>query len=312
MNTELDHPRVLELLPLYVTGALEPEELLAVDAYLQRHHELLDQLAALEAVMVRVAQSTPTAPLPNDGRARLLTRVQQSLSAPVTPAPASSSPQAVSRPASQWDNLRSRFWRRAGSGPLSPAPPDSGQEPPRLGWLPRLGWAVAATALVLALVLSGVTLFQQNQLGALRTTVARLMTENDELRQVNQQLQQELQQGQSQLALLLNAERSIVLAGTELAPQASGAFYLRAGEGIVVVNGLAPLPEDQTYQLWLVPPGGTPTSVALLPGQGDEVVSTVAVPPELRNFTIVDVSIEPTGGSAAITKEAIVLRGVLN
>jgi anti-sigma-K factor RskA len=103
------------------------------------------------------------------------------------------------------------------------------------------------------------------------------------------------------------------LGGTALAPGAQGAFYLSDDEGVVVLSGLEPLPADQTYQLWLVPPDGTPTSVGLLPVEtGGLYTLTVAVPAELRNFAIVDVSIEQAGGSPAITKEAIVLRGVLN
>ena len=134
-----------------------------------------------------------------------------------------------------------------------------------------------------------------------------------ERRQQNAVLEEQWRASQNQLALYLNADRSVALGGTDLAPGAQGAFYLSDDQGVVVVSGLEPLPADQTYQLWLVPPDGTPTSVGVLPvGTGGLYTQTVSVPADLRNFAIVDVSIEQAGGSPAITKEAIVLRGVLN
>lgn len=289
MNTALDRKRVTELLPLYVIGALEADELLAIEAYLQQHPAMLEQLTALEAALAHIVQSLPTTPLPAEARARLLTRVNSD---------AGHATQARARlPVTYQHPLRRR---RQGSAP---------SQPPILGRAnggARLGWLAAAGGLLLVLLLLGLNLLQQSRITALSAEVVHL-------RAVNQQMAQQLQGQTQQLALFLAADRNVALGGTALAPAAQGAFYLSDAEGIVVLRGLAPLPADRTYQLWLVPPNGVPTSVALLPVQSPDLVAqTVRVPPALRNFAIVDVSIEQAGGSPAITKETIVLRGTIN
>lgn len=294
MNTALDRKRVTELLPLYVIGALEADELLAIEAYLQQHPAMLEQLTALEAALAHIVQSLPTTPLPAEARARLLTRVNSD---------AGHATQARARlPVTYQHPLR----RRQGSAQSQLANPS---QPPILGRAnggARLGWLAAAGGLLLVLLLLGLNLLQQSRITALSAEVVHL-------RAVNQQMAQQLQGQTQQLALFLAADRNVALGGTALAPAAQGAFYLSDAEGIVVLRGLAPLPADRTYQLWLVPPNGVPTSVALLPVQSPDLVAqTVRVPPALRNFAIVDVSIEQAGGSPAITKETIVLRGTIN
>jgi anti-sigma-K factor RskA len=177
----------------------------------------------------------------------------------------------------------------------------------RSGWRAGLnGWALAASA-VLALLLVSAYAFQ------LRGQVAQLNAEAGTLRQANQQLQQQLQTHQEWLAYFSDADRSVALGGTAQATGASGAFALAGDQGTFVLRGLPPLPPDQTYQLWLVPPGGTPTSVGLaMVGADGTAMVTVPVPAELRGFAIADVSVEPAGGSPQITKATIVLRGTVS
>ncbi|MBC8075345.1 MAG: hypothetical protein H7Y32_04660, partial [Chloroflexales bacterium] len=76
MNTEHTYVEMVELLPLYALGTLEPEEMQAVERYLGAHPELAAQLRELEEGIAYLAHSTPTAPLPADAKARLLARVQ--------------------------------------------------------------------------------------------------------------------------------------------------------------------------------------------------------------------------------------------
>lgn len=305
MNTALDRNRVTELLPLYVIGALEAEEMLAIEAYLPQHPDLQERLAALEAVLAQIVQSIPTAPLPTDARTRLLARVQGDI-ASTTPVDArNAATQAGAQPPISYQHPLRRLRRRQSSAP-PPINPPQWQRMGRATGVARLGWLAAAVCLLLAFSLLGLNLLQQSRITALSAEVVRL-------REVNQHIEQQLQGQTQQLALFLAAERNVALAGTALAPEAQGAFYLSEAEGIVVLRGLAPLPVDRTYQLWLVPPNGVPTSVALLPVQTPDLVAqTVRVPPALRNFAIVDVSIEQAGGSPAITKETIVLRGTIH
>lgn len=306
MNSALDRNRVTELLPLYVIGALEAEEMLAIEAYLQQHPDWQERLAALEAVLAQIVQSVPTAPLPTDARTRLLARVQGDI-ASTTPVDArNAATQAGAQPPISYQHPLRRLRRRQSSPPPPPINSPQWQRMGRATGVARLGWLAGAFSLLLTFLLLGLTLLQQSRITALSAEVVRL-------RELNQQIEQQLEGQTQQLALFLAAERNVALVGTALAPEAQGAFYLSDAEGIVVLRGLTPLPADRTYQLWLVPPNGVPTSVAILPLQTlDLVAQTVLVPPALRNFAIVDVSIEQAGGSPAITKETIVLRGTIH
>jgi len=281
-HTQLDRNHIAELLPLYVSGALDADEMLAIKASLQSQPDLLERLAVLEEVMVHVAQSAPMAPLPSDARVRLLTRVRADLARFPTQAGDSSADKARPMPHAGYQNPLLRRRERRIAEPL-PAIPAQRETAPRSPWAARLRWVAIAACLLFAFAMLGVNFFQQGRIRELSAEVVHLTAEVTGLREVNQQIEQQLQERANQLALFMEAERSVALAGTDLAPTAQGAFYLSSDEGIVVLSGLEPLPADRAYQLWLVPPDGTPTSVALLSVPANDLVSqTVMVP---VNFT---------------------------
>lgn len=263
MSGKLTNQQILELLPLYALGALEPAEMLDIAEYLEQHPDLQQRFHELDDAAQQLAYAAPALVPSHTNRDQLLARVQRDLQ----PAPAAEIDRAPSPPVPA---ARRR-----------PAPSR---------------WAYAAACLTLLLALLGAYTLQ------LQGQVARLS-------QNNQQLQQQLQLQNEQVALIADADTSVALAGTENAPTASGVFYEDNGRGVFVIRGLSVLPEGQTYQLWLVPPGGTPTSVGLLAVADDTATATVDVPPGLRRYAIVDVSIEPAGGSPAINTQTIVLRG---
>jgi anti-sigma-K factor RskA len=278
MSTELTYSQVEELLPAYALGALEPEELLAVDTYVRRHPELEARLHALEEAAAQLAYAAPDAALPPHARQRMLTRARADMAAPVS--------------------------SRRTNSPAPPEPaagPQLGKPPARrrfsLAGLSR--WAAfgaAAAAVVLALYVGQVQA-QLNNLNQQISTMHDTVVALSEQVRVNQEV----------IALL--ADRGVELAGTPQAPGASAEFYLAGDKGTLVARGLAPLPAVQTYQLWLVI-DGKPTPFGVFQAQaGQSAVLTVVVPPSARGFAIVDVSIEPAGGSQQITKETIVLRG---
>lgn len=76
MSTERTYIEMVELLPLYALGTLEPEEMLAVERYVSTHPELAAPLRELEDGIAYLAHSAPAALLPADAKARLLARVQ--------------------------------------------------------------------------------------------------------------------------------------------------------------------------------------------------------------------------------------------
>jgi TolA-binding protein len=147
------------------------------------------------------------------------------------------------------------------------------------------------------------------QIVDLQGRLAEAQRANEELQQINGSLQQQLQQQARRVAILTNPDQSITLAATDPLMAANGNFYRLGEEAVLVLRGLEPLPEGQTYQLWLLPPGGGASIPADLIEVADSSTQTVtvAVAPEYTNLTGVGVSIEPAGGSLEPT--TIVLLG---
>jgi anti-sigma-K factor RskA len=120
-----------------------------------------------------------------------------------------------------------------------------------------------------------------------------------------------VQTNQELLALIAgtNPKRVIHLPGTKESPDAAGTFFMSGDErGVLVLQGLKPLPAAQTYQLWLISSEGAPASAGLLGVQpGGSTWLPVAVPARARNFVAVGVSIEPIDGSPAPTGPLVLL-----
>jgi len=282
MSTELTYNQVVELLPVYVVGALDSDEMLAVDNYLQTHPNLLPRLRELEETTGWLIYAAPDAPLPADHKKQMLSLIRADLAAQPTPQKKSemktgretSPPPGRTIRFSDWWSV---FWRRS---------------------------LTAAGTVLALLILSFYMSRVQTQLGQANAQIA---TMHDAV----VQLQHEAQQNRQLLALLANPNQSVPLAGTEEEPDAHGAFYRSGDQGVFVVGDLPPLPPEQIYQLWLVV-NGEPRSVGLLEGLDPEIPNflIIPVPTELHEFTIVDVSVEPAGGSPTLLGP-VVLRGVI-
>ncbi len=97
------------------------------------------------------------------------------------------------------------------------------------------------------------------------------------------------------------------LAGTDVAPGATGTLVLSVDgtHGTLVVDGLTPLDENQAYQLWLIKDGKR-TDGGLIPinrnGYGALWVSS---PEPLSNYQSFGVTVEPAGGSPGPTGEKV-------
>lgn len=276
MDPELTREEIIEMLPAYVLGALEPDEMLAVEAYLEQHHDLLPRLHSAAEAAAQLAYLAPATPLPNEAGDRLMRRIRADLRLASTSKAASKG---------WWFTLRHWF------SPLN-------------GWTVAAG---AATAALLVMVLyMGQTQSRLNRLTVeveeLHATVHQLQTANSQLEQTNQGLQQQLQSDQARLAFIANAnpQRSLQVPGTEAAPQAKGTLYVgNSDQALLLVQGLEPLPGDQTYQLWVASTGqAQPVSAGLVilePAPANWI--PITLPPGVSDLNVVGLSIEPVGGS---------------
>jgi hypothetical protein len=295
----LTREEILELLPAFVVGALDPDEMLAVDEYLQTHPEMMARLHELEVTAATLAYAAPPQPLPKPLLSKVMKRAQASLppkSQPLTAAPARSTAGRVA-PAQLAPQQREpagfgAWWRTRGAFALSLA-------------------GTALLALVLAFALAQ-TVIQvdalRRQVMALNQQIVSIQSENSLLRDQNIRLQEELDANQSQLASLAGATEAIALGGTDAAPQASGMLFVNETQGTLVLHNLSGLEPSQTYQLWLIPPDGAPVPAGLL-GQAGGPVETISLqlPSTLDGVAAVGVSVEPPGGSPAPTGPIVLL-----
>jgi anti-sigma-K factor RskA len=68
-------------------------------------------------------------------------------------------------------------------------------------------------------------------------------------------------------------------------------------QAVLTVKGLAALPSTEAYEVWLIPPRGSPKGVAFLsPGLGDGPWTAV-VPGSLAGYKSIAATVEPAGGS---------------
>ncbi len=261
MSPALTRDQALDLLPLYVLGALEPGDAQSLEAYLQSHPDFLAQLRSAEDVAAFLPHAAPEASLPRDAKRRLMTRISADLARPAT---------AEAVPPRK--RARDRGWRAG---------------------LAR--WTAQAAGALVVLVLIG--LYAVRLQAQLNQTSAELAT----MRQAVGAIQQHL-------GVIASADRIVRLLGTEEAPTAGGNLHISGDKGVMVLLGLAPLPETQSYQLWLVVEG-QPRSAGLFAAKPDAAtVVDILVSPDAQTFTAVEVTVEPAGGSPTL-QGPVVLRG---
>ena len=106
--------------------------------------------------------------------------------------------------------------------------------------------------------------------------------------------------------------RAIPLNATDKAPGATGFVIVGANgrNGAVVVDGLPPLDEDRQYQVWLVRDGERTSGAVFSTDEESYGGMRIKAPGSLLEYSAVDVTIEPAGGSPQPTG-AVVLGGPL-
>ncbi|MCI0551318.1 MAG: anti-sigma factor [Anaerolineae bacterium] len=272
MSAKLNYDQVVELLPAYVLGTLEPDEMLAVDAYLQTDSRLEARLRELEQAAAQLAYAAPHSPLPADAKPQLLARIHADLAQ--QPAPDSAS---AHQPVGHVSQPRAR---------LQPVRPDE-RPARREGWLDGLRRQALGFGALVALLVLGLYVIQlQTRLNAAAT---QLETTQNAVAAI-----------QLHLGVIASAEQIVRLNGTDTASEVVGNFYITGEEGVIVLKGLTPLPESQTYQLWLVV-DGQPISAGLFAAKPNAAsVWDVVVSPQMQNFTAVEISMEPAGGSPTL------------
>ncbi|MFN8487333.1 MAG: anti-sigma factor [Caldilineaceae bacterium] len=216
----LSDAEVNELLPGFVLGALEPDEMLAVAEYVNQHQELQARVAELEAATAQLAYTAPYAPLPARAKQQLLQRAQADA--------AHQSAEALQRTEARSNRLAptNALLRKSTASPalfpprprpgagqgVRPTLPAAPQPQPRqwFGAVARTLVVASAAATFFLVVMSASQLRNTTsqlaiQLAATQAQLSRSQTQNTELQATIQTLQKQAAQlatAQAQLAQL--------------------------------------------------------------------------------------------------------------
>ncbi len=101
--------------------------------------------------------------------------------------------------------------------------------------------------------------------------------------------------------------RTITLTGTQAAPQATALLVISVdGEhGTLVVDGLAPLSEEQQYQLWLIRDGQRISGGIFSVSEEGYGSLWISSPEPLSTYSAFGITVEPAGGSPGPTGDKV-------
>jgi len=286
--------RFEDWLPSYALGALEGEDLEALEAHLGTGcPRCAALLAGWEADLATLAAQAPPVEPSDVTRSRLLRMVEAE---------------------TEGTSPATRFPSPDVSPTAAPVPPP--QALPRRSAL--AAWALAASIAAVAFSL-GALWSQLRVSGDLESLVAERARVEGELERVRDELSRarteltglrtHVERLTVSVRTLGGGGRTFVLAGLEGAPDAGGAAFVdpRTGRAVFHAYGLPPAPPDKTYQLWWIAEG-RPVSAGVfdVDETGAGSLEIEAPPPE--DVDLWAVTVEPAGGVPQPTG-AMVLRG---
>jgi anti-sigma-K factor RskA len=270
-----------ELFPFYALGAVTEEERAEVEAYVQANAAALARLEAAVAAADNLAflaeSMAPAAPV-KDNVLAYARRRPHLAAAPTSPAP----------------TALPTWWQRWRQGVVLPL------------WA---GLATAAAVVLFIWLLSLQTTISnlEGQVAALRP----LETTVPELQEQVQTLQRALEQ-QDEILAVLPGGRGLSIAGTEVQPDAMGQLVVGADgqTAVLAVSNLAVLPDDQTYQLWLIGEDGPVSEGVFTVDAEGEGLLTVRAASAVFSYDTIGISIEPEGGSLQPTGDIVMLSDI--
>ena len=239
--TYYEHLPFRENIPAYALGALDAEDVAALEAHLQTCASCRDELAAYRATSDNLLMALP----PQKPSVALRKRLQKQLPG------------------------RQKAAR------------------------PRLNWPLNRVAVGIAIVLLlALNMLSISQVRALQRQQAQLMDQ--------------IQNGQMALTMLSYPHTQSFPINEE---NVTGSLLLdkEYNNAVLILRGLPPVADDQTYQVWLIASNGERTSAALLRPQTDLpfLSEPIYSTQDLANFVGIGMTIEPAGGSDRPTGQQI-------
>lgn len=293
--TTMTREQARELLPAFAVGALDSEELLAVEEALLRYPELASELRAFSDTAAAIA--IPVA-APSNLRSRFLEEISKS------PSTVSADDPNVS----QDDGVAHRR-------PALTVERSSRPDATRVTAASSTGPVRSRRSIVLPLLLS---------LG-LAASLFLLIQTRDEVSSLREQFalqSEELSANHTRLSaqdsvidILLGADRAVLVVNLET-PATTGPgvqffWNQRTQRGLLHAYRLPPAPAGRVYQLWLIRDGKpVPSNVFTSDQQGRSVVTGIELPASTDGVSAVAITEEPEGGSVAPTTQPFLVGAI--
>lgn len=172
---------------------------------------------------------------------------------------------------------------------------------------------VSAAAVVMAVALGGYAVLLQRRIAVLEGQVRAAADRAAQSQQQLVQLKAAADQSTQVRRILASGDlRRLDLAGTKAAPAAAGRAFWSPAEGLVVAFANLPATEaGRVYQLWVIPPGGSPIDAGLLELQPDGRALALARAGTSQRVGTVAITLEPAGGSPVPTLSNMIAAGTL-
>jgi anti-sigma-K factor RskA len=293
-SEDKDCEQLHALLPDYVIGASDPDEVRLVEELLQRCPDGAANLADYEAMTEALLHSAPPVQPPASLRASLLAAlddVPQSSPARVIP-PVMPAPETHLRPTPAIHPM-----------PVTAAPtaPTS-----KISTFPAARWLAAVAAIAVVMLVAS-NMFWLNRDAEARARVADLMAREQAVLAM-------LEQQQAVLASLGDVTtQRYTLASTDAGPATAQAVaFWRPGNayGLLSVAGLPEPEAGRTYQFWLIRgEQAIPAGLLDVGADGRGTLIFDASEP-VDSFDAIGVSEEPAGGSEAPTTTPVLVGSI--
>ena len=273
-------------LEAYVLGELNEAEEQEVLRMAQEHPEVKEELNALERTQEQLAFDCAINP-PDSARAALFSQI------------------GVDEAAT---NAESSLSTGSDSKALNPPSLKSTEKTTTTRMLPRwvpVGMAAAITWIVLA---TGAALYFWQQWQQTEEDLQIASAQNVEIAQQYDQVQRTSQSLEKQVDILSDPSvQRIALQGLDIAPDAQAVVYWNSNAQSVFLNsaGLPQPGSNQQYQLWAIV-DGKPVSAGVVPVDASDDLLTME---QIANASAFAITLEPLGGSAAPTMEAMYVMG---
>jgi hypothetical protein len=162
---------------------------------------------------------------------------------------------------------------------------------PGWGWV----WAMSATlALIVALWIAVQERQRTTELAEARRAFLQISGERDRLSQALQFLADPQTQSASFGSGPTAAPRGFVLLHPQLGV-------------LLVASNLPAAPPGKTYEMWVIPKGGTPLPAGLFPSDGAHALHILTGPLDMTMLGTVTVTLEPAAGSNAPTSAPVIV-----